>query len=211
MRSLPHFAIAGTAVAVTLGGVCLGDVSPALAATSPSAVPASGTAVTVIEDGDMLLECEGVLHRFDLHGSGQLTISERVTGHDGTPGIVMRTTSENLIGYDPDLGTVTVAEAAPSSGRMDSPVPGRQFPAAQAFAQDLTISFEHNPCDASGAPATFRTKQPFPLLNTNLTAFPPKNTVYTLLDQVELDSVDSPHPMSAQLLQFPVTVSVPAS
>jgi hypothetical protein len=206
VRTLPRLAIAGTAVAVTLGGV-----SPALAATSPSAVPPSGTAVTVMEDGDMLLECEGVLHRFDLHGAGQLTIGKRVTAHDGTPGIVMSTTSENLVGYDPDLGMVTVAEAAPASGRMDSPVPGRQFPAAQAFAQDLTIYFEHSPCDTSGAPATFRTKQAFPLLNTNLTAFPPKNTVYTMLDQVELESVDSPHPMTAQLLQFPVTVSTPAS
>ena len=207
MRTLSQFAIIGTALTATFGGV-----SPAIAATSPSAVPSSavpssGTAVTVIEDGDMLLECEGVLHRFDLHGAAQLTVGKRVTAHDGTPGVVISTTSENLLGYDPDLGTVTVAETAPASGRLDSPVPGQEFPAAQAFAQNLTVSFEHSPCDASGAPATFRSKQAFALLNTNLAAFPPKNTVYTLLDQVELESVDSPHPMNAQLLQFPVTVS----
>ena len=155
----------------------------------------------------MLLECEGVLHRFDLHGAAQLTVGKRITTHDGTPAVIMSTTSENLAGFDPDLGMVTVAETAPASGRLDSPVPGREFPAAQAFAQNLTISFEHNPCDASGAPATFRTKHAFPLLNTNLPAFPPRNTVYTMLNQVELESVDTPHPMSAQLLQFPVTVS----
>jgi len=169
-------------------------------------MPQSGSAVALTEDGDMVLECDGTLHRFDLHGTGQIVVGDKVAGQDGTPGVALTTTSEDLLGFDPTLGTVTVTESAPATGRLSSPVPGRTFPASESFAQDVTVSMEHSPCDDSGAPVTFRNTAPFTLLNDNLKAFPPQNSVYVLPGQVELKQVAAPGRPTATLLQFPVTV-----
>jgi hypothetical protein len=225
VRPCAALAVIGSTLAFSVGGASAASAADDVLAPAPTGppvqaslqepvqvpaaqpIPATGTAIALAEDGDMLLACNGTLHRFDVHGGGQLTVGGRIPAPDGTPGVVMTTTSENLVGYDRQLGMVTVAERTPAAGELRSPVPGKAFPAAGSFAQNVTVSFEHSPCDSSGAPATFRSKAPFALLNTNITDFPPNNDVYTLLDQVELESVDAPTPTTMQLLQFPVTVN----
>jgi hypothetical protein len=191
-------------VTTALSGSTASSASTASAAAD---VPQSGSSVALTEDGDMVLECNGTLHRLDLHGTGQLVVGDKVTGQDGTSSVALTTASEDLLGYDPTLGTVTVTESAPATGVLSSPVPGKTFPAAESFAQDVMVSMEHTPCDDSGAPVTFRNTAPFTLLNDNLKAFPPQNSVYVLPGQVELKQVAAPDQPTATLLQFPVTVT----
>jgi len=119
---------------------------------------------------------------------------------------VVRTEAEQLTGYDAVLGTVTVSEKAPASGSFVAPAAGREFPAAESLAQDLTVSMQHSPC-GGGQPATFTTKTAFPLLNTNMTAFPPQNAVYLMTDPVELTDIANPSGPSVMLTEFPLTVT----
>ena len=179
----------------------------AAAAVGPQSAPQSGSSFALVEDGDMVLACEGTVHRFDLHGTGQFSVGDKATAPDGTRNVALTTVSENLVGFDPALGTVTVTEATPAVGELASPVPGKMFPASESFAQDVTVSMEHTPCDDSGAPVTFRNAAPFSLLNGNLKAFPPQGAVYVLPGNVELKPVGAPHQPSVTLLQFPVSVS----
>jgi hypothetical protein len=205
VRTYSALALAASALVYAVGSAPTASAATSDAATAP--LPAAGTAITIAEDGDMLLTCDGTLHRFDLHGTGQLTVGDRFAEPGGSRGVKVSTTSENLVGYDPDLGFVTVAEQAPAVGEIVSPPTGKTFPASESFAQDVTVSFEHTPCDASGAPATFHSAAAFPLLNTNLKSFPPKNAVYTLAGPVELKPVDAAAQTGVQIIQFPVTVS----
>lgn len=167
-------------------------------------LPASGTAVSLAEDGDMVMECNGVLHRFEVLGTGQLRVGDRLAGTQ--PAVAVQTVAEQLTGYDAVLGTVTVSEKAPVGGSFVAPAAGREFPAAQSLAQDLTVSMQHSPC-GGGQPATFATKAAFPLLNTNMTAFPPQNAVFLMVDPVELTDVANPSGPSVALTEFPLTIT----
>jgi hypothetical protein len=203
MRFRPALAASGSAFLFSFSS---GSVT-AHASTPPDsggALPAPGTAVALTEDGDMVLECNGVLHRFEVLGSGQIRVTEQVPGVQ--PTVVVRTEAEQLTGYEADLGTVTVSEKAPAAGEFVAPGVGREFPAAQSFAQDLTVSMQHSPC-GGGQPATFATRTSFPLLNTDMTSFPPQNTVYLMANPVELDDVANPSGPSVTLTEFPVTVT----
>lgn len=202
MRIRPVLAVTGSVFLFSWSGLS------AHAAAQPAggnALPATGTTVSLTEDGDMVLECNGVLHRFEVLGTGQVHVGDRVAGAV-QPTVTMRTDAEQLTGYDAVLGTVTVSEKTPADGSFVAPAPGREFPAAQSLAQDLTVSMQHSPC-GDGQPATFTTKAAFPLLNTNMTAFPPQNAVYLMTDPVELTDVANPSGPSITLTEFPLTVT----
>ncbi|GAA2027835.1 hypothetical protein GCM10009839_28510 [Catenulispora yoronensis] len=166
-------------------------------------VPASGTTVPVVEDGDMVMECDGVLHRFEVRGTALLRVGDRVAGP--SPTVAVSTEAERLTGYDRDLGTVTVSAKGPAVGELAAPTATKAYPAAESLAQDVTVSMEHSPC-RDGQPATYASKTTFPLLNTDLTAFPPRNAVYLLTDPVELVDVSKPSAPSFTLTSFPITV-----
>ena len=65
---------------------------------------------------------------------------------------------------------------------------------------------QHSPC-GGGEPATFATKTPFPLLNTNMTAFPPQNAVFLMTDPVEMTDVANPSGPSVTVTEFPLTIT----
>jgi hypothetical protein len=201
MRLRPVLAVTGSAFLFSSGGFA------AHASTQPasgSELPAPGTAVALTEDGDMVLECNGVIHRFEVLGTGQVRVGDRVAGQQ--PTVVVWTEAEQLTGYDAELGTITVSEKTPAAGDFVAPAAGREYPAAQSLAQDLTVSMQHSPC-GGGQPATFATRAAFPLLNTDLTAFPPQNEVYLMKDPVELTDVANPSGPSVTLTEFPLTVT----
>jgi hypothetical protein len=201
MRFRPALAASGSAFLFSCTTV------PAHASAPPAgggALPAPGTAVALTEDGDMVLECNGVLHRLEVLGTGQIRVGERLAGDQ--PTAVVRTQAEQLTGHEADLGTVTVSEKAPAAGEFVAPAAGREFPAAQSLAQDLTVSMQHSPC-GGGQPATFATKTAFPLLNTDLTSFPPQNAVYLMPNPVELVDIVNPSGPSVMLTEFPMTVT----
>src|ERR1051326_3280582 len=115
MRNRSMLAVAGS----TLLFACGGAVAHAGTAVGGGALPKPGTALSLIEDGDMVMECDGIVHRFDLHGTGQLLVGDRIAGD--TPTTVVTTEAEQLIGYDADLGTVTVSERGPAAGEFVAP------------------------------------------------------------------------------------------
>ena len=200
MRFRPVLAVTGSVLFS-----CGGFAAPASARSADGeALPASGTAFALSEDGDMVLECNGVLHRFEVLGTGQMRVGDRLPGQQ--PTVAVRTESEQLTGYEAELGTVTVSERNPAAGAFVAPAVGREYPAAQSLGQDLTVSMQHTPC-GGGQPATFATKSPFPLLNTDLTAFPPKNAVYLMADPVELTDVANPSGPSITVTEFPLTIT----
>lgn len=201
MRIRPVLAVTGSAFLFSWSGLSAhASAQPA----GGNSLPATGSAVSLTEDGDMLLECNGVLHRFEVLGTGQVRVGDRIAGKQ--PAVVVQTEAEQLTGYDAVLGTVTVSEKAPASGSFVAPAVGREFPAAEALAQDLTVSMQHSPC-GGGDPATFATKTAFPLLNTNMTAFPPQNAVHLMTDPVELTDVANPSGPSVMLTEFPLTIT----
>lgn len=201
MRIRPVLAVAGSVFLFSYNGFA---AHAATQAPSGNSLPATGTAVSLTEDGDMVLECNGVLHRFEVLGTGQVRVGARVTGDQ--PTVAVRTEAEQLTGYDTDLGTVTVSEKTPADGDFVAPAVGREFPAAESLAQDLTISMQHSPC-GGGEPATFTNKAAFPLLNTNMTAFPPRNAVFLMTDPVELTDIANPSGPSIMLTEFPLTIT----
>ncbi|ACU68973.1 hypothetical protein Caci_0018 [Catenulispora acidiphila DSM 44928] len=201
MRIRPVLAVAGSVFLFSSNGFA---AHAATQAPSGNSLPATGTAVSLTEDGDMVLECNGVLHRFEVLGTGQVRVGARVAGDQ--PTVAVRTEAEQLTGYDADLGTVTVSEKTPADGDFVAPAVGREFPAAESLAQDLTISMQHSPC-GGGEPATFTNKAAFPLLNTNMTAFPPRNAVFLMTDPVELTDIANPSGPSIMLTEFPLTIT----
>jgi hypothetical protein len=202
MRFRPVLAVTGSVFLFSCGGFAAhaSAAQPAGGGT----LPAPGTSVALTEDGDMVLECNGVLHRFEVLGTGQVRVGDRVAGYQ--PTALVRTEAEQLTGYDAELGTVTVSEKAPAAGDFVAPAAGREFPAAESLAQDLTVSMQHSPC-GGGQPATFASKAAFPLLNTDLTSFPPQNAVYLMTDPVELVDVANPSGPSVMLTEFPLTIT----
>jgi hypothetical protein len=201
MRIRPALAVTGSVFLFSANGFA---AHAAARSASAGDLPASGTSIALTEDGDMVLECNGILHRFEVLGTGQVRVGDRVAGNQ--PTVVVRTEAEQLTGYDAELGTVTVSEKAPAGGSFVAPAVGREYPAAESLAQDLTVSMQHSPC-GGGQPATFATKAAFPLLNTDLTAFPPRNAVYLMVDPVELPDVANPSGPSVTLTEFPLTIS----
>jgi hypothetical protein len=197
-RSLP------AAVGSALLFVCGGGVAHADDATAGRSLPTSGTAFSIAEDGDMIMECDGVVHRIEVRGAGQLRVGDRIAGDQPTASV--RTVAEQLNGYDADLGAIAVSERGPAAGEFEAPSAGREFPATEAFAQDVTVAMQHSPC-AGGQPAVYASKAAFPLLNTDLTTFPPKNSVYQLVSPVELADVSDPSAPSFTLTSFAVTVT----
>lgn len=174
---------------------------------APTPIPPSGTALALTEDGDMVFGCNGNLYRFDLHGTAQSVVGARVAGAE-SPTTVLTTRAEDLLGFDPVLGQVSVTEHDPARGELVSPVPGKTFPAMVSFAQDVTVTMEHTPCDDSGTPATFVNTAPFALVNTNAKAFPPHNEVYNNVTPVPFHPIGEPDsPDFVTVLQFPVTVT----
>jgi hypothetical protein len=201
MRFRPVLAVTGSVFLFSANGFA---AHASVRSTADSALPASGTSVALTEDGDMVVECNGILHRFEVLGTGQVRVGERVAGDQ--PTVVVQTESEQLTGYEAELGTVTVSEKAPAAGTFVAPAAGREYPAAQSLAQNLTVSMQHSPC-GGGQPATFTNKAAFPLLNTDLTAFPPQNAVYLMPDPVELTDVANPSGPSVMLTEFPLTIT----
>lgn len=201
MRSRPALAVTGSVFLFSGTGFA---AHAAERSVGDSALPVSGTSVALAEDGDMVLECNGVVRRVEVLGTGQVRVGERVAGDQ--PTVVVRTESEQLTGYDAELGTVTVSEKAPAAGSFVAPGVGREYPAAESLGQDLTVSMQRSPC-GGGQPATFATKAAFPLLNTNLTAFPPQNAVYLMTDPVELTDIANPTGPSITLTEFPLTIT----
>lgn len=201
MRMRPVLAVTGSLFLLSWSGLAAHASTKSAGGNS---LPASGTAVSLTEDGDMVMECDGVLHRFEVLGTGQVRVGERVDGVQ--PTVAVQTVAEQLTGYDAVLGTVTVSEKAPATGSFVAPAVGREFPAAESLAQDLTMSVQHSPC-GGGQPATFATKAAFPLFNTNVTAFPPQNAVFLMTDPVELTDVANPSGPSVTLTEFPLTIT----
>ncbi|MFL6113137.1 MAG: hypothetical protein ACJ786_17525 [Catenulispora sp.] len=204
MRNRSVLAVAGSTFLFAGGGAVTHVAAAGVGAGIGGTLPPSGTTFSLIEDGDMVMECNGVVHRFDLHGTGQLLVGDRVAGD--TPTTVVTTETEQLTGYDADLGTVTVSERGPAAGEFVAPGVGREFPAAESFAQDVTVAMDHSPCD-NGQPAVYASRSAFSLLNTDLNSFPPKNAVYLLAEPVELVDVTHPSAASFTLTSFPVTVT----
>ena len=201
MRMRPVLAVTGSLLLLSWSGLA---AHASTQSASGNSLPASGTSVSLTEDGDMVLECNGDLHRFEVLGTGQVRVGDRVAGPQ--PAVAVQTVAEQLTGFDAVLGTVTVSEKAPASGSFVAPAVGREFPAAESLAQDLTLSVQHSPC-GGGQPATFTTKAAFPLLNTNMTAFPPQNAVFLMTDPVELPDVANPSGPSVTLTEFPLTIT----
>jgi hypothetical protein len=197
-------AASSSALLLTCGGAVAHAADHPGGSTATAALPASGTAFSVSVEGDMVMECDGVLHRFEVRGVGRMRVGDRVPGV--TPTATVRTEDERLIGHDPDLGVVTVSEKEPVFGQIVAPAEGRPYPAAEAIGQDLAVTMDHSPCKG-GRPARYSSKAVFPLLNTDLTAFPPKNAVYLLTDPVELVDVEDASAPPFMLTSFPVTVT----
>ena len=152
----------------------------------------------------MVLECNGVVHRVEVVGTGKISVGERLAGDQ--PTALVRTESEQLTGYEPDLGTVTVSDRGPAFGEFVAPKASQEFPAAESLAQNLTVTTQRNPC-GGGLPATFAARGPFQVQNSALTAFPPQNAVYLLPNPVELIDTANPSGPSITLTEFPLTVS----
>ena len=201
MRTRPMLAVTGSVFLFSAHGFA---AHAAAHAGTGNSLPASGSAVALSEDGDRVLECNGVVRRVEVLGSGQVRVGDPVPGVQ--PTVVVHTEAEQLTGYDADLGTVTVSEKAPADGSFVAPAAGREFPAAQALAQNLTVSMQHSPC-GGGQPATFTNKAPFPLLNTNMTAFPPRNAVFLMTTPMELTDVANASGPSVMLTEFPLTIT----
>ncbi|NUR26173.1 MAG: hypothetical protein HOV83_10050 [Catenulispora sp.] len=204
MRTRPVLAASGSALLFACGGAVAHGADRPGGSSAAATLPASGTTFSVAMEGDMVMECDGVLHRFEVRGAGRMRVGDRVPGV--TPTATVRTEDERLIGYDPDLGVVTVSEKQPVLGQIVAPAEGRPYPAAEAVGQDLTVTMDHSPC-RGGRPATYSSKAVFPLLNTDLTAFPPRNAVFLLTDPVELADVADASAPPFMLTSFPVTVT----
>src|SRR4051794_35709091 len=134
MRFRPVLAVSGSLFLMFWSGL---TAHASTRAAGENSLPASGSAVSLTEDGDMVMECDGVLHRFEVLGTGQVRVGDRVAGVQ--PTVAVHTEAEQLTGYDAVLGTVTVSEKAPVGGSFVAPAAGREFPAAEALAQDLTV------------------------------------------------------------------------
>jgi hypothetical protein len=205
MRTRTALAASTSAFLVACGG------GVARAADSPAAegpLPVPGTTSTVSEDGDLVMECDGVLHRIEVHGTGRLRVGDRLTGSgvpSGQPTFAVSTEAEELTGHEAELGTVTVSVKKPVVGQFTAATAARPFPAAESLGQDLTVTMDHSPCRA-GQPGVYASKAAFPLLNTDLTDFPPRNAVYQLTGPVELDDVSDPAAAPFTLTGFVVTV-----
>jgi hypothetical protein len=187
-------------------------VSSAAAATAPVLIPhtmpPSGAVFSVVENATVVLSCENTAYRVELIGTGQLTVGPTVTTVDGHPVVVVTTVAEQLTGYDPVLGMVTVSESVPEPGVLIESSAAHPFPASEALAQELTLTTEHSPClSAKGAPSALATKSVASIQNSNIAEFPPVNTVYQLHDPIELSDVNGKSQASALITQFPVTVS----
>lgn len=198
MRPRTALAAAGSAL-LFAGGAGVAHAEDA----GGGSLPVPGTAFSVSEDGDMVMECDGVVHRFDVHGTGQLRVGDRLPGVQ--PTFAVSTDSEQLTGYEADLGTVTVSATGPIAGEFVAASAERPFPAAESLAQDVAVTMEHSPC-RGGQPAVYASKGGFPLLNTDLTAFPQRNAVYQLTDPVELGDVTDQSAAPFTLTGFVVTV-----
>lgn len=192
--------------ASTVGLAWCGLATPGAAADA-GGVPPAGTALALTEDGDMVFGCNGNTFRFDLHGTAQAVVGAAIRGAE-SPSRLLTTRAEDMIGFDPVLGRVTVTERQPARGELVSPVPGKDFPALVSLPQDVAVTMEHTPCDDSGAPATFVDSAPFALLNTNAKAFPPNDQVYDIVEPVAFHPIGDPDsPDFVTALQFPVTVT----
>jgi hypothetical protein len=201
MRITRVLAAASAAVIAPLG------LAAAAARADPDPVPPSGTALALTEDGDMVFGCNGNTYRFDLHGTAQAVMGAPLAGSE-SPTRLVTTRAEDMLGFDPVLGQITVTEREPARGELVSPVPGKDFPALASFAQDVTVAMEHTPCDDSGAPAAFVTSAPFALVDTNAKAFPPHGEVYNIVDPVAFHPVGEPDsPAFVTAFQFPVTLT----
>ncbi|NUR60643.1 MAG: hypothetical protein HOV87_18570 [Catenulispora sp.] len=194
----------------TLLFACGGGV--AHATDGPSAaggtLPVPGTSFAVSENGDLVMECDGVVHRIEVHGAGRLQVGDQLTGKQvpiGQPTFAVSTDAEELTGHEAELGTVTVSAKEPVVGEFTAASAARPYPAAQSLGQDVTVTMEHSPCRA-GQRGVYASKAAFPLLNTDLTDFPPRNAVYQLTTPVELDDVSDPSAAPFTLTGFVVTV-----
>lgn len=189
---------------------CGGGVAHAADGPSagPEALPVPGTVSAVGEEGDLVMECDGVVHRIEVHGAGRLRVGDQLTGSRvpaGQPTFAVSTDAEELTGHEAELGMVTVSAKEPVVGEFTAASAARPYPAAESLGQDVTVTMEHSPCRA-GQPAVYASKAAFPLLNTDLREFPPRNAVYQLTGPVELDDVADPSAAPFTLTGFVVTV-----
>lgn len=143
--------------------------SPARAATSP--IPGPGTVVTLTEHArGVELVCAGRRVRFDLDGTGTITVGQTHTDA-GHPVVDLTTRTESLHGSGPQVGTVTVTETTPVTGSLTEHSATQPFPAREDMPARLRFTLQHDPCTAS-EPVVMDTRDTVHLVATVRT-FPP--------------------------------------
>jgi len=103
----------------------------------------------------------------------------------------------------------TSRDSGPS--RMTAIAPGAPFPAVQDLSINMNVSIPallpnvtlRNNLPPNPGPPVLR--------NSNVTAFPPQNDIYQLVEPIELEDINNPGPVLATISNFPITVNPPTA
>lgn len=177
----------------------------AVASADTPGTPTPGSVITLPEEArGVVLTCGGRSYTLDLSGAGQMVVGSPSTVGD-VPHVAVTTQVEDLIGYSPDFGEVTVSERMPevgdlAIGKVDTDI----------MPMDLTFIIQNNPCRPATSPAkreplVLTTKSPDKLIGT-LKEFPPKGDLYQLQNPVDLIDLENPDVTVATIEKFPVKV-----
>ena len=99
----------------------------------------------------------------------------------------------------------------PGPSRLTPITPGNPFPAVQDFVVNMHVEIPtllpgirlRNVVPPNPGPTILR--------NANVTAFPPQNDVYQLVEPMDLEDINNPGPVLATIQYFPLTVNPPSA
>ena len=112
------------------------------------------------------------------------------------------------------IGTISMTkdpDRDPGPSRLAPITPGVPFPGVQDFIVNMNVEIPallpgirlRNVIPPNPGPPILR--------NANVTAFPPQNDVYQLVEPIELEDINNPGPVLATIQNFPITVNPPTA